>query len=262
MADEDLALTEGAEAQELAPDTGGESAAEPTNADPIEALASELGWKPQDQYSGDNWKPAADFIKAGREIQHSYARDIKSMREQMDRMSGVTTQLVQDKVAERDAYWQQQLNQAVEDGDTARVTQLVEQRPSHQTQQQPGQLSPETTAWIGKNEWFNKDPLAQARAIEICDRLKHLPISEQLAQAERGIRKEFPEHFAPPAKQPPATQTAQARNPSPSNRAKGFAEMPAESQAMARDMVRRNPGLTLEAIAKSFWSQEPTQRRA
>lgn len=261
MADEDLASVEEAEAQTLAPETDGETAVEPTTPDPIEALASELGWKPQDQYSGDNWKPAADFIKAGREIQHSYARDIKSMREQMDRMSGVTTQLLEDKGKERDAYWQQQLNQAVEDGDTARVTQLVEQRPVQQAQQQPG-LAPEATTWIGKNEWFNKDPLAQARAIEICERLKHLPVAEQLAQAERGIRKEFPEHFAPPAKQPPATQTGQNRNPNPSNRAKGFAEMPAESQAMARDMVRRNPGLTLEAIAKSFWSQETTQRRA
>lgn len=256
MADEDLAPEEGAEAQTLAPEAGGETAPEQTNDDPIASLAMEMGWKPQDQFSGDPeaWKPAADFIKAGREIQHSYARDLKSMREQVERMGGVTTQLLNDKLAERDAHWQSRFNQAVEEGDTEGARRLAEQRPA--PQQQANQLPAETTAWIGKNEWFNKDPLAQARAIEICDRLKHLPVAEQLAQAERGIRKEFPEHFPAPAKAAPSTQTGQARNPTPSNRAKGFAEMPAESQAMARDMVRRNSGLTLEAIAKSYWSQE------
>lgn len=254
MADEDLAPEEGAEAQTLAPDAGGEPAAEQTNDDPIASLAQELGWVPQDQFKGDpeKWKPADQFIKAGREIQQTASRELRSMREQMERIGGVTTQLIQDKAAERDAYWRTQFNQAVEEGDTERANRLIEQRPA--TQPQPGQLPAETQSWIGKNEWFNKDPLAQARAIEICERLKHLPVSEQLAQAERGIRKEFPEHFPAPTKAPPSTQTGQARNPTPSNRAKGFAEMPAESQAIAKDMVRRNPSLTLEAFAKSYWA--------
>lgn len=251
MAEEDLAPEEGAEALELAPDT---EENEPTE-DPISSLAQELGWVPQDQFKGDpeKWKPADQFIKAGREIQQTTARELRSMREQVERMGGVTTQLLQDKVAERDAYWQSQFDQAVEEGDTARAKQLVENRPAPQ---QSNTMPAETQGWIAKNEWFNKDPLAQARAIEICERLKHLPVSEQLAQAERGIRKEFPEHFAPPAKQPPSTQTGQSRIAAPSNRAKGFADMPAESQQMAKDMVRRNSGLTLEAIAKSYWAQE------
>lgn len=251
MADEEL-IPDGDEALELAPDTGAEAA--PDDTDPIANLAQELGWVPQDQFKGDpeKWKPADQFIKAGREIQQTTARELRSVREQMERIGGVTTQLIQEKAAERDTFWQSQLDQAVEEGDTARVNQLVQARPTAQTTAPPA----ETQAWIAKNEWFNKDPLAQARAIELCEKLKHLPVSEQLAQAERGIRKEFPEHFGPPAKQPPGVQTGSSRIAAPSNRAKGFAEMPAESQAMAKDMVRRNSGLTLEAIAKSYWSQE------
>lgn len=259
MADEELA-PEGGEALELAPETELEALPEPTNDDPIAGLASEMGWVPQDQFKGDpeKWRPAADFIKAGRDIQQNTARELRSMREQVERFGGVTAQLLQDKVAERDNYWKTQFNQAVEDGDTERANKLIEQRPSPQ---QPEALVPaETQSWVAKNEWFNKDPLAQARAVEICDRLKHLPVAEQLAQAERGIRKEFPEHFPAPTKQPPGVQTAQSRTAAPSNRAKGFAEMPAASQQMARDMVRRNPGLTLDAIAKSFWSQETTRK--
>lgn len=235
---------------------------EQTTDDPISSLASELGWVPKDQFRGDpeKWRPADEFIRAGREIQQTTAKELRSIREQVERMGGVTSQLIQDKVSERDRYWQSQFNQAVEDGDTEKANQLLEQRP---TSKPEGVQAPaETQDWIAKNEWFTKDPLAQARAIEICERLKHLPVAEQLAQAERGIRKEFPEHFAAPTKQPPSTQTARSRVAAPSNRAKGFAEMPAESQQMAKDMVRRNPGLTLEAIAKSFWAQETTRRQA
>lgn len=259
MADEELA-PEGSEALELAPDTGAPGAPE-TNADPIANLASELGWVPQDQFKGDpdKWRPADEFIRTGRDIQQTTSRELRSLREQMERIGGVTTQIVQDKVAERDAYWRTQFNQAVEEGDTERAAQLVEQRPK--AQPQAGQTPAETQEWIGKNEWFNKDPLAQARAIEICERLKHLPVPEQLAQAERGIRKEFPEHFAAPAKQPPGVQTAQSRKAAPSNRAKGFGDMPAESQQIAKDMVRRNPSLTLDAFAKSYWADMNNTRR-
>lgn len=261
MADEDLAPTEGAEALELAPDSGAEVAPENDVPEPIVNLASELGWVPKDQFRGDpeKWRPADEFIRAGRDIQQSATRELRSLREQMDRVGGVTTQLLQDKVAERDAYWQSQLDQAVEEGDTARVNQLVKARPAPVTDNAAPPA--ETQAWIAKNEWFNKDPLAQARAIEVTNQLKHLPIPEQLAQAERAIRREFPEHFGAPAKQPPGVQTGQSRTAAPSNRVKGFADMPAESQAIAKDMMRRNPALTLEAFAKSYWADKNNSRR-
>jgi hypothetical protein len=168
-------------------------------------------------------------------------------------MSGVTSQIIEDKVAERDAYWKSQFNQAVEDGDTEKANALLEQRPKPQsTDTGP---DPQVVEWVGKHPWYNTDPLAQARAREISDRLKHLPVPEQLKQVERAIRKEFPEHF-PKAKDPPGVQTGATRNANPSNRAKGFNDMPPASQQMARDMVKRHPDLTLEAIAKSYWTDK------
>lgn len=254
MADEDLASVEEAEALELAPQTGGEETPQ-ENDNPIEKLATELGWSPNDQFRGDpdKWKPADQFIRDGRDIQQTTARELRAMRDQMERLGGVTTQIVQDKMAERDAYWRSQFNQAVEDGDTERAAKLVEQRPAAQPPQ-PG-ADPTVAQWVGQNEWFTKDPLAQARAQEISDRLKHLPVQDQLAQVERAIRKEFPEHFAAPAKQPPATQTGQTRTAAPSNRARGFADMPADSQKMALDYEQRL-GVKKEDFAKSYWADK------
>lgn len=250
MADENLAL-EGERAQVV--DTAAEQQPEEQHEPTASELAAELGWKPKDQWQGDPeaWKPAADFIKAGRDIQQSTSRELRALREQMERVAGVTSQIVTDKVAERDAYWQTQFNQAVEEGDTETARKLAENRPSAAAKG----ADPTVASWVSKNEWFNKDPLARARAEEISNKLAHLPVSEQLAQVERGIRKEFPEHFPAPAKTPPATQTGQSRTAQPSSRVKGFADMPAASQQAALDFERLNK-VPKEDFARSYWAQE------
>lgn len=257
MADEDLA------SQEVEGDVvvENDAALENDTPEPIVNLAKELGWVPKEEFRGDPqiWKPADQFIRDGRDIQQTTARELRSLREQMERMGQVTSTIIEDKVAERDAYWKSQFNQAVEDGDTEKANALLDQRPSPK----PANV-PDVTVqqWVAKNTWYNADPLAQARAKEVSTQLAHLPVPEQLAQVERAIRKEFPEHFPAPAKPAPGVQTGASRNPNPSNRAKGFAEMPAASQSMARDMVKRHPDLTLEAIAKSYWADPANQKGA
>lgn len=256
MADEDLAPTEEAEALELAPDTD--------TPDPIAELASEMGWSPKDKWQGDpdKWKPAADFIRTGHDIQKTLSRELKGVKQEVERFGRVAADITEERVRQRDEHWQNKLTEAVDAGDhdaarqaTNEIKKLAVQRPATEG------LAPETRDWIARNEWFNSDPLAQMRAKEITDRLHYLPIAEQLAQAERAIRKEFPEHFAAQGKQPPATQTGASRKAAPSNRARGFADMPADSQQMAKDMVRRNPSVTLEAIAASYWADADKSRR-
>lgn len=221
--------------------------------EPIANLARDLGWTPKTEWQGDpdKWKPAEQFIRDGRDIQQSTARELRSVREQLDRIGNVTTSIVRDKVAERDAYWKQQFNQAVEEGDTERAAELAAKCPTGE-QQGP---DPVAAAWVAKNEWFNTDPLAQARAKELSEKLSYLPVADQLAQVERAIRKEFPEHFPAPAKPAPATQTAQGRNAIPGNRVKGFADMPQASQQAAIEMERLN-GVKRDDFAKHYWANE------
>jgi hypothetical protein len=256
VADEDLALEgEGAQVQ----DTEGAEQTDDTP-EPIANLARDLGWTPRDEWQGDpeKWKPADQFIRDGREIQQSTSRELRSLREQMERMGSVTETIVQDRVAAAQAEWQRKMAQAVDDGDTETALKLADERPTAK----PTGNTPDHTVqqWVAKNEWFTKDPLAEARAREISDRLKHLPVPEQLAQVERAIRKEFPEHFPAPAKQPPATQTGGSRNPNPSNRAKGFADMPLASQQVALDYEKRL-GVPKEQTAKSYWADQERVKR-
>jgi hypothetical protein len=261
VADEELAPDEG-EALELAPDEQQEPEAD--TPEPIVNLATELGWVPKDQFRGDpdKWKPADQFIRAGRDIQQTTAKELRSLRDQVERMGSVTETIAQDRVAQARVQWEAEMARAVEDGDTAAAMKLARQEPTAKT----AGTTPDATVqqWAAKNTWMDTDPLAASVAREVSNRLaaEGYDTAAQLAAAEKEVKRRFPEHFPAATKAPPATQTGAARNPNPSNRVKGFADMPPAIQRVARDQVERHPGLTFEAIAKSYWADPNNQKGA
>lgn len=249
----------------VAPEVNDEPPVAEQPSDPVEALALEMGWAPKDQFRGDpaDWKPAADFIKAGRDIQSSLRNDLRSMREQLARVTSTSAQLLQDKIAERDQYWQNVHRKAVEEGDVELAERAVSERGKLANIAAEPTLPPETTDFMSRNKWMGADPLATARAKEIADRLARdgYDIPTQLREVERAIRKEFPEHFPAPAKQQAGVTTAATRAANVAPRVKGFNEMPAESQKMALDYEKRL-GIKREDFAKSYWAdQAKAQRR-
>lgn len=256
MADEQLAP-----AGELEPDAApaaGEQAPENEAPDPVAALAMELNWKPKDKWEGpeEQWKPADEFIKAGRDISRSMHRELKGLRDQVDRMGRVSSQLLDDKIAERDRYWQGIQAKAVEEGDNALVERAVSERIKLKDQvPAPTGAPPETQDFIARNEsWFGKDPLATAHAKQVAQALANegYPNDVQLREAERAVKKQFPELFPKP-KQAPGVNGPTNRTASATSREKGFADMPAASQAMAKEYQQRH-GVKLEDFAKSYWA--------
>ena len=223
---------------------------------PVEELAGKIGWSPKDQWKGDpdKWRPADEFIIAGRDIQQTTSRELRAVREQMERLSGVTETIVRDKVAERDAYWENRLTQAVDDGDHAAAKEATRELAKSEAGRQ-APPDPTVSQWVAKNDWFNTDPLAALRAREISDRLGKagVPVPEQLTQIDRAMRKEFPELFPAPAKTAPGTQTGSGRPASPTNRIKGYAHMPDDAQKMAMDYKERH-GVPTEEFAKRYWA--------
>lgn len=229
-------------------------------ADPIAALATEMGWAPKDQFRGDpsDWKDAAEYIKAGHEIQRHSSRELRGMREQIDRLTRTSSQIMADRIAERDAYWQGKHAEAVEAGDATAAQQAVEERIKLKNVAPASEAPPpETRDFIDRNKtWFEVDPLATLRAKNLAEELAKQGVrpADQLRHVERAIRKEFPEHFPAPAKTPPGVQTGQARSTGQGSKAKGFADMPAESQQMAKDYLKRH-GISLEKFAESYWAE-------
>jgi len=236
---------------------------------PIEELASKMGWAPQDQFRGnpEEWKPADQFILASKDINRGLSREVRSMRDQIDRLGRTSSQLLADKIAERDAYWQNVHAKAVEEGNGELADRAVNERIKLKTGTPPPDTGepPETREFRERNaSWFEKDDLATVRAMEVAEQMRRLgrPPAAQLEAAERAVRKEFPELFrVPTGKAPPATQTATSRTAPTSSKAKGFNDMPPESQALAREYERRH-GIKPETFAQSYWADQAKARRA
>lgn len=259
MADEELAQ-EG-EALELERDEDQQEEREPTASE----IAARMGWRPKDEWQGDPeaWKPADKFILDGGDIQKTTSRELKAVRDQLDRIGNVTETIIQDKVAQARAEWERKVRQAAVDGDEDAAVALAEQRPGVPAQRNGP--DPAVQSWVAQNPWYSTDHAARIRAEELSNKLAASGVTDvptQLREVERLIRKEFPEHFPRPAKDPPATQTGSSRKAAPSNRAKGFADIPETSQRIFREQMERHPNLTPEAIAKSYWGDAANNKGA
>lgn len=287
MADKETGGAEAAEADGAREDAGteGEVQQEVQQDEPeaVTALASEMGWKPKDQFGGDpsDWKPASEFIKAGREINRSLSKELRGVKDEVSRLSRTSAQIMEDtlktRLAERDDYWKRIHADAVAKDDPVLAERAVDERLKIASERSKAPtadsgLPPETAAFMERNRaWFGTatgdgrfmggDPLARMRAMEICDALakQGVPPDEQLQQAERAVRKEFPDLFPKPAKPPAGVQTGQSRSSGGGSRAKGYADMPAESQKLAKDYLDRH-GIPLEDFAKKYWQQQDERK--
>lgn len=228
----------------------------------VDEFAATMGWKPKDQWDGapEKWRPADEFLKVDREATRSMKKRFDSMTAQLETLAAASSQIIADKEAEINARWEAKIAQATEEGDTELAIKLAKERPQPQRQPSVGP-DPQTRQWMADNPWFETHPRAKALAAEISVKLAQqgYDVPTQLKEAEAEVRERYPELFRQPAKQPPATQTAAARNPNPSNRAKGFADMPRESQQVALEFERLN-GVSKEDFAKNYWANEAKKR--
>jgi hypothetical protein len=216
-----------------------------TQPDPIEGLASKLGWVPKDQFRGnpDDWKPAEDFIVAGKDIQRNLSRDVRELRGTVENMSRTSATLLEQQLARQKAELEARFNAAVEEGDpeaartiSTQIDQLATTAPAAKGP------TPAGVAFAEKHSsWFNKDPeatrYAAARAQHYAD--QGLSDARQLQAVEKDMREIFPDLFPAPTKAPATVTAPGSRAAGNSGRKKGFHDLPAEAQKVARDMADR-----------------------
>lgn len=245
------------------PETPEVAETEDEQQDPVESLARDIGWTPKEEFKGDPeaWKPADEFIRTGRDVQRSLAKELKTIKQTTEAMARTQASLMQQTLADRDAYWASQHQEAVEQGDYEAVDYASRQRQA--VQQQYAQtarpvITNEAAEFAERNKgWFQKDPLATRRAFEVTEAYAQsgAPPQEQLAAAERQIRKEFPELFGN-SKPPPSVNGNGSRTASSSGRKKGFHDMPAEAQAVAKDMAERGIIPNTQAYVTEFFANQ------
>lgn len=233
--------------------------------DPIAALASELGWTPKEQFTGDpeRWKPADQFIRDGRDIQKDTSRQLREMRATVDNMSRTSATILEQQLARQRQELESQLDTAVENGDAGqvrqvqeRIAQVEQQRPRTVVQDPAGQSFVERHA-----SWWNKDTEATNYAIQRADHYAQQGIvgERQTAAVERDMRGIFPEKFPAPAKQAPGVAKPAGRTATTSSRVKGLHDLPAEAQAVARDYKERL-GIPVETYVANYFADQGAAR--
>lgn len=264
MADDQVAPVEGDELILTSEDQVQEDQQQPEEGDTptIEALAQEMGWAPKDDFKGDpeKWKPAAEFIRAGHDIQRNLGKELKGLRSTVDTMAKTSATLFEQQLEAERSKLLAEHDAAVEDGDSKTAFEVARKIDRLEDPAKP-KPSAEAGEWAEKHSgWFNKDPLATSLAVETCNKLAHLPVAEQLEQAERAVKKQFPELFPAPAKRQAAVHESGRQSGKPSGK-QGFAHLPPEAQKVALDMEDRL-GIGRETYATNYFQNQAQSGQA
>ena len=243
---------------------GAQESSEPT---PYDELAQKIGWVPKDQFQGDPalWKPAEQFILDGRDIQRNTAAELKALRTTVETIGKTSATIVEQEVSRRTAELTERYNAAVEDGNATEAFKIGREIMQVQATPAPTVNAPgvEALSFAERNKsWFQKDALATATAVEICNRLaaQGYDNATQLDAAEKEVKRIYPHLFGGMNGKPaPGVNAPGQRAPAPtSGREKGFADMPPEAQKVANDMVARgvikaDDKAAKELFAKNYW---------
>lgn len=228
------------------------------------SVAKRMGWTPKEDWKRDpaKWRDAPEYLE-------QTPKELDSLKERLRRTSQAAADAVEDERRRARIEAQNEIKAAAQAGDAERA-----ERAAQQLERVAGP-PPQTVAWIGRNPWFQEDPDAQAMAVITINRLAQqgASIEDQLAEAERAVKRRFPEHFGqaerdqdpapdtrraapiPPQVQAPGRSSGDART-----KAKTFADIPAADRAQAeRFFIKRYMGHGLskpDAEAKyaaSYW---------
>ena len=232
---------------------------EPPQADPIESLAEEMGWRKD--FNGREAVSAKEYIKRQQGFLRDSSRQLRELKEATAKHAEQLVRIQKQALEDARKAAQAELDEAVRMGDTRAAAQAVEKLTAAQeapTQPQAPRIDPDVETfvkdWVGKNDWFSKDE----EAVAYSDVLYRKEIRENggvddpvviLPKIEAAIRKRFPEHFDAPEPEPPRARTpapsvnGTPRQAQPVGRTvtKGWNDIEPAIRQMAREVVT-NPG--------------------
>ena len=229
MPEEAVVLKEGLE-DVVAEEPSGEDIPEetPEETPGVEDLATEMGWKPKDDYQGydADYVDAATYIRRSKDINDSMRQHLKENKRKMTSME----KGLEDLKAHNERVFKTQLTkqrreieelrkqrtEAIEQGDVAKVDKLEEEmsdlfgsalataKPQPDKGDQPDPEQYKTFAgWHQQNPWYGVQGVAEGN-VELTNYANHLAdlpeyggmsYENKLAKVTSKVREMFPEQF-------------------------------------------------------------------
>lgn len=197
----------------------------------VEDRAREMGWRPKEEFKGDDtkWVDAETFVKRGEEILPILRATAKKDREALEaakaeiaemkktfsefkRYHSATEQRALEKARKE---LEREMAEAVEAKDHQAVREIANEMASLskdvRTDDDGNDMgSPQMVAfkeeWERENPWINTDPDLKAYAFGICQDMaaKGVKPKDQLIEAAKKVRQAFPHKFENERRKAPA----------------------------------------------------------
>lgn len=194
---------------------------------PIQEKALEQGWKPKEQFEGeeDEFIDAAEFVRRGElfgKIEHQ-GKELKAVRQALEALKQHHGKVAENEYNRALKSLQDSRKQAVLDGEVEKAFAIEDQIDTVKEQraeaarinQAPAvqELNPEFVAWVDKNQWYSKDKIMRAAAdsIGLAHGRAGLEPSEVLKLVEREIKEAFPHKFTNPNRERPSAVEGSSR---------------------------------------------------
>lgn len=223
----------------------------------VEGLASEMGWRPKEEWKGDpeKWKPAQDYLRATVDVNRKLGNRLKGVEDQLQRVARTSVAMTERAVAAERERLLAMRDEAFDNGDRETFQRADQELRRVETTVQPI-VPDETMSFVERNaHWFQKDAEATAWAVARTDELAKTGLgpARQLAIVEREAKQLFPEFFEAekPKPKPAPLNTPGARSASPARR--GFASLPPEAQKEALYFEKK--GVPREEYAKTYYEE-------
>lgn len=181
----------------------------------IEVLATELGWRPKDEFSGEDFVDATMFIKRSRDIQDTMKGHIKDQKRQLADLNSSVEEL---KVHNERVYKVEVANlkkelttlkaekkAAIEDGDVAKVDELDERigvveesmvAPAETSTKKQETATPEFEEWVKNNSWYKTDEEMRQYADSLADENKGLSFERVAKLVTKRVKEAFPDKLS------------------------------------------------------------------
>lgn len=224
-------------------------------------VAKRLGWTPLEDWKRDPEK----WVDADRFLEET-PRQIDTLKERLKRTGQAAEDAIEEERRRARIEAQAELRRAAEANDPDAAVAAGEKLA------RASGPSPDTVSWLAANRWFETDHEAAAVARAAINRVhaEGGSIRDQLAEAEKVVRKRYPEHFETPRetrlsdvrKEPPQVASGN-RGPATTPKDKSWTEIPradrdqAEKHFLKRFMGR---GMTQDQArakyAASYWANK------
>lgn len=240
----------------------------------VEEKAHNLGWRPEEEYSGDpeRWISAKDFVERGENIMPILQANNAQLQRQFSEEKAAR-EATEERMKEREAYFDMETtalkarqkkelekarDEAVQEGDVQKVTDIQAEIDEIPQDRKPEEVGAEArNKFVSENDWYQSDRMMTLFADDESRRLANefpgLTPEQNLQRVKSAVEKQFPAHFGKPQRQT-ISAVESGRKPPVRKSSKDYDSMPEEYRESCDRMVTKY-GIPQKTFVDNYWNE-------